>query len=83
MKINKDNIVGAIAMLLVIGVVVWGVMITIQVNKIAMAHDRLVVVLDPVIQEIQRVRQALAQQQAQQAAKEPVTSKTEQPARGK
>lgn len=77
MKVNKDNVVGAVFMLLTIGAVAWGVMITIQVHKIAIAHDRLVAVLDPVIQEIQRIKQIAAQQQNQQVRQEPAVSKEE------
>jgi len=83
MKINKDNMIGAIVMLLIVGVVVWGVMITNKVNRIALAHDRLVAVLDPVIQQIQMARQLALQQQAQQARQEQAPVNSEKPSKGR
>lgn len=83
MKINKDNIIGAVVMLVITAVVLWGVLITKKVNQIAAAHDRLVVVLDPVIQQIQKARQMAAQQQTQKLEKEPEAAKSENSSKGK
>jgi hypothetical protein len=73
-KINKDNVVGAVAMLLVLAVIVWGWMVTVNINKLAKAHDALVNVLAPVINQVQQAN-ALQQQARQQAALQQETPK--------
>ena len=63
MKINKDNVIGAIVMLLIVGVITWGVVITVKIDRVAQAHDNLVTIMSPVINQIQ---QQAAMQRAQQ-----------------
>ena len=76
MKINKDNVVGAIAMLLILAVVVWGWQVTVKVNKVALAHDNLVNVMSPIIQQLQQ-----ANVQRQVSPKPTGNAAPEQPAK--
>ena len=60
MKINKDNVIGAIVMLLIVGVITWGVVITVKIDRVAQAHDNLVTIMSPVINQIQQQAAMLA-----------------------
>ena len=70
MKINKDNIIGAIAMLLILAIIAWGIFITGTVQSTARAHNALVQLLQPVIQQLQQA-EMYRTQAAQRAQAQP------------
>jgi len=80
MKVSKDNVVGAVFMLIVVSAVIWAYLLSAQVRatavrveRVTTAHDNLVAVLNPVLQQIQ-----VANQQIQRATAQ--SQKQEQPA---
>ncbi len=77
MKINKDNIVGAIAMLLILAIIAWGVFITATVKNTARAHNALVQLMQPVIQQLQQA-EAYRAQAAQRVQAQPPPPQAQQ-----
>ena len=78
MKINKDNVVGAVVMLLIIAIAVWGWMITAKLDRVARAHDNLVGLMSPVIQQIQQAN-AMQRPRASSAVPAAPAPREEQP----
>jgi hypothetical protein len=78
MRINKDHVIGAIVMLLVAASVtasaMWCVQLKQRVERVTRAHDNLVAILNPVLQQIQAVNQA-QRAQAQQGSAVPAPKK--------
>lgn len=82
MRINKDHIAGAIVMILILAIIAWGIFITGTVKNTARAHNALVQLMQPVIQQLQQAEayraQAAQRVQAQPPqAQQPVPSQTQ------
>lgn len=66
MRINKDSIIGGIVALLLVAIIAWGYTTTVQLKKVVTAHDNLVRILMPVINQLtaqkpQPVKQPVAE----------------------
>ena len=76
MRINKDNVVGAIVMLLIVAFLGWGYLTTVKVNRTASAHDNLVLILQPVLRQLEMQRQMQEAQKSQQQDPKAIRSAT-------